>query len=130
MKTKRTKVVIPHKVIYFSELVNKIYEKHKADGADSLLKLIAEHTDVDSFKDRIEHVMQYHEEAERLRREMEMQYELRDIWMKPLVKEVRNAAQFLKSFHTENNFTICLWGYEVNHSTPTKKKKTNPTTES
>jgi rubrerythrin len=123
MKRKRTRVVIPHKILDIATLINRIFEKHTTDGIDSPLKLIAHNADVDSFKERIEAAMEHHKEAERLYAEMEQQYALRDIWLKPLVKEVRVTAQFLKSLKSNNNKELGEWGYEVNDSRPPKKKK-------
>lgn len=123
MKNKRTKVKIPHGTNDLAALINNVYEKHQADGANSLLKMIVEHTNVDTFKQRIDEAMLHHKKAEEASREMEKQYAQRDILLKPLVKELRRSAQFLKSFHCENTYALCLWGFDVQESRPHKKKK-------
>ncbi|MFN7119344.1 MAG: hypothetical protein ACK4TA_21275 [Saprospiraceae bacterium] len=103
------------------DLALAIYEKHVADGASSPLHSL---TDID-WKDiaaKAKKGVKHHEQAEEHKHKMEENYRDRDN-LADVVEDANNAAKaLLKAVHPQNPKKLADWGYQVDDSTPPKKK--------
>ena len=103
------------------ELAQKIYDKHKADGATSELKQLVD-TDWDKIGPTVAVGLAYHTEAERLKGLMEEQYRLRDAAFAPVQQANSDTASLLKGKYKKLPKTLTAWGFSVDDTPPAKKK--------
>ena len=105
------------------ELGAEIYKKHKADGATSELKQLQE-TDWDKVGPTVVKGQAFHQEAERLKGQMEEQYRLRDAVFANVQKANSDTAAYLKGKYKNTPKTLVAWGFGVDDTPPAKKPAT------
>ena len=103
------------------ELAQKIYDKHKADGATSELKQLVD-TDWDKIGPTVAKGLAYHTEAERLKGLAEEQYRLRDAAFAPVQQANSDTASYLKGKYKKLPKTLTAWGFNVDDTPPPKRK--------
>lgn len=107
------------------ELVGKIFVKHDADGAASLL-LSLQDIDLSVEQTRAEAALIKHNEAENFRLQMEQAYKERDFLMQNTPKVIKNTRDLLTAIHRENMKRLGEWGFTVDHSPKAKKAVAAP----
>lgn len=103
-------------------LAKKVYEKHLADGARSILAEL-DGLDWAVIGPRIAPCLANHQEAEALSKKAEELYLKRDTDMAPIMEIVRASKNILKGKFTKNPKALGDWGYTVD-DTPKPKKPT------
>jgi hypothetical protein len=104
------------------ELADKIYQKHKADGATSELKNL-DGLSWDVVGPTVAAGLAAHNEAERLKGLMEAQYRLRDAAFAPVDAINRASSAYLKGKYARNPKKLTEWGFEVDDTPKVKKPK-------
>lgn len=101
-------------------LAQKVHEKHRADGAASIL---GELDDLDwaVTGPTIDPCLAKHEEAESLSRQAEEAYRIRDAMLADINEIVRASKNILKGKYTKNPKALGDWGFTVD-DTPKAKK--------
>jgi hypothetical protein len=91
------------------DLAKKVQLKHVADGENSPLKVLnwAAHGPI------IDQVLQDHEKAERLKREMLETYQRRDLNLPIIVDLLRNSRDILAGTFGKEMKKLGQWGYSV-----------------
>jgi hypothetical protein len=90
-------------------LAAKMREKHRADGDASPLKIM-NWQEIDEI---INDALSFQEQAERLRREMRMAFQLRDLRAQAVLGIVRNSRNILSGMHSEQMKALGEWGFDV-----------------
>ena len=104
------KVVIPRNPKMLLELVQKISEKHQADGANSPLTPVMP----DGFQQIVTEGLQLNNKAEELEKEIEITYQKRDVIVKQASELARRVRDLLKGIHRNNLKQLGDYGFEVN----------------
>jgi len=122
-KTTKGRIAIPTNVEESLTLAEKVYDKHKLDGASSLLSNI-EGLDWNKIGPKIADCLKKHYEAEEYKRKMEEAYRERDNYLPEILEIVRTSKSLLKATFPKNPKKMGEWGYTVD-DTPKPKKKDN-----
>ncbi len=117
------RVIIPKNVESLLELAKSICEKHKADGAGSILKNL-DGMSWDEIEPVIEKCLEKHREAEEYKRKMEQAYRERDLHLPDIEMLIRSSAGMLKGAFSKNPKKLGDWGFAIDDSVQNKKKKT------
>lgn len=102
-------------------LAQAIFDKHRADGAQSLLANLQD-VDLNDLGPKIATVLATHLTAEEYKRKAEEAYRERDKEMGNIEKLVRSSASLLKGVYKKNPKKLGEWGFEVDDSAPVKKE--------
>lgn len=108
------------------ELAEKVYAKHQADGAASLLNNLEEGYDWATTGPNIAPALAFHKDAERLKGEMEKAYRQRDLLQAPIDALTNYSKNKLKGQFQKNPKKLADWGYAVDDTPPVKKEKKKP----
>ena len=121
-KTTKGRVAIPTNVEENLQLAGKVYEKHKKDGASSILNNLDD-MDWNVVGPNIALCLQKHLEAEDLKRKMEEAYRTRDLYLPQLNELLRASKGVLKAVFSKNTKKLGEWGFSVDDSPKVKKEK-------
>lgn len=114
------RIVLPKKISDLLELGEKIFEKHKADGAASPLNAQQDFSwSVEGPK--VAPCLNNHEKAEEAAKLAEQLYKERDKDYPAVLAIVQNSAQLLKTIYAKNPKVLGEYGFVVD-DTPKPKK--------
>lgn len=119
-RNKTARISIPKNIEENLHLAQKVYEKHQKDAKSSPFKAL-EDQDWDEIGPTIKVCLTKHEEAEKLKRQMEQAYAERDKLLPVIDAILRNSKALLKSIYSKNLKKLGEWGFDV-HDTATMKK--------
>lgn len=117
---RKPRVVIPENVGDLLELGEKIYEKHKADGANSPLRTMVDYN-WDTIGPKMEPALDWHKKAEQYRKLAEQAYGERNILMGDIDGAAKATRDVLLGVYSKTPKTLGEWGLEVNDSPAPKK---------
>lgn len=121
-KTTKGRVAIPRDVPGALALAAKVYKKHLDDGSKSPLSQLEDHN-WDVTGPKIALAQAKHEEAEKLKEQMEQAYRDRDAYMPDIVDTTNASKTLLKGKFSKNPKRLGDWGYEVDDTPKAKKGK-------
>jgi hypothetical protein len=122
-KTTKGRINIPLNIEENLDLAKKVFDKHKADGASSLLNNLQDY-DWDKIGANVSICLAKHLEAEEYRRKMEGAYRERDLHLPEINEALRASKSLLKAAFSKNPKKLGDWGFSVD-DTPKIKKTTN-----
>ncbi|MFN7119095.1 MAG: hypothetical protein ACK4TA_20015 [Saprospiraceae bacterium] len=117
-----TRIVIPRTIGGLLKLAMLIYKKHLQDGSDSPLHALSDYN-WKELGQRLEEAKAKHEEAEELTRRAELAYRERNQLLEDIPGLIRSTRDLLKGIFRKNIKRLVEWGFEVNDTPRTKKKK-------
>lgn len=110
------------------KLSKKVYDKHVADGATSVLKNIEDY-DWDVSGPKVAIAQGHHDDALHYKGLMEEAYRERDKYISELDGITRVSGSTLKALNSKNVKRLTDWGYEVDDTPPSKGKTPPPPSE-
>ena len=121
-KLTKGRVVVSSNFKETMDLAKKVYDKHLADGAGSLLKDL-EDADWAVSGPMIAPALALHVEAERLAGEAEKLYRQRDASGDIVKQALMSSKSLLKGRYASKPKTMADWGFEIDDTPPAKKPK-------
>jgi hypothetical protein len=112
------RVIIPANPKDMLELAQKVYDKHQTAGALSPLTSLNWTVQGPLIVD----ALNFHIEAEELRKQMEVLYEKRNLIFAPIDDLVKQSRDLLKAVYRNEPHKIGEFGFEVNNTPPPAKK--------
>lgn len=109
---RKPRVGIPINVQESLELADIIKKKHLADGEQSPLNSLLDHSWTVTGP-QLETCLQHHLRAEELRRQMELAYRERDALLKPIAETVRASRDLLMGVYRSTPKRLGEWGFNV-----------------
>lgn len=106
----KVRIVIPKNPKEMLELAAKIYAKNEAVGAQSPLTSL----DWADLGPKIQEALEFHNEAEELKKQMEKLYEQRNKILLPVDDLVKQSRDLLKAIYRSEPRKIGDYGFEVN----------------
>ncbi len=123
MATTKGRVLISRNPDELLKLASKVFTKHQADGKDSELNnMDTEKYDWAKVGPTIERCQAMHDQAEKLKGEMEEAYRQRDALILPIDVHVKGSSTYLKGKYSAQPKKLGEWGFEID-DTPKKRKK-------
>ena len=122
---KTTRVAVPNNVEELLNLARLIFEQHRSLGEKSPLSPL----DWDNLGKNVGTALEFHLEAEALKRQMELKYRERDALLTPLDELVRQSRDLLKAIYKKEPKKLGDFGFSVD-DTPRIKKIPPTSTES
>ncbi len=119
-KTTKGRVAVPKNVPGALALAAKVYKKHIDDGTSSPLNELEDYKWT-NIGPNVILAQAKHDEAERLKEQMEQAYRDRDAYLPDIVGITNASKAMLKSKFAKNPKRLGDWGYEVD-DTPRAKK--------
>ncbi len=121
-KLTKGRVVVSSNFKETMDLAKKVYDKHLADGARSLLNELDE-GDWAVSGPMIAPALALHEQAEALAKEAEKIYRKRDASGEIVKLALISSKNLLKGRYSKNPKTMADWGFEIDDTPPAKKAK-------
>jgi hypothetical protein len=121
-KVTKGRVNIPQNVEEHLKLAQQVFDKHKADGATSLLSNLAD-LDWNKIGPNIGSCLAKHLEAEECKRKMEEAYRERDRYLPEIEEVLRASKSLLKAAFSKNAKKLGDWGFDVADSPKVAKSK-------
>ncbi len=118
--TTKGRVSVPKNVPDALSLAKKVFQKHTADGATSPLNELEDYK-WSSIGPNIALAQAKHDQAEKLKEQMEQAYRDRDAFMPDIVGATNSSKGLLKAKFAKTPKRLGDWGYEVD-DTPKAKK--------
>lgn len=120
MATTKGRIKLPRNPKDGFDLAAKIFAKHTADGATSELK------NLDGLDWTVEGPaaaagLAMHNDAEKLKGEMEAMYRKRDAAFLKADAIVKASAAYLKGKYNKNPKKLAEWGFAIDDTAPAKK---------
>lgn len=109
---RKPRVGIPINVQESLKLADIIKKKHLADGEQSPLNSLLDHSWAVAGP-QLETCLQHHLRAEELRRQMELAYRERDALLKPISETVRASRDLLMGVYRSTPKRLGEWGFNV-----------------
>lgn len=109
----KMRVTIPKNPKDVLLLAEKIYQKHIADGTNSVLGLLNDHSWTTEGP-KISIALDKHELAETKRKESEKAYKERDLTTDNLIAIIKASRDLLTGLNRNNMKRLSDWGFEVN----------------
>ena len=109
---RKPRVGIPINVQESLELADIIKKKHLADGEQSPLNSLLDHSWAVTGP-QLETCLQHHLRAEELKRQMELAYRERDALLKPISETVRASRDLLMGVYRSSPKKLGEWGFKV-----------------
>lgn len=109
---RKPRIGIPINVQESLELADIIKNKHVADGEQSPLNSLLDHSWAIAGP-QLETCLQHHLKAEELRRQMELAYRERDALLKPISETVRASRDLLMGVYRSSPKKLGEWGFNV-----------------
>ena len=127
---RKPRVGIPINVQESLELADIIKKKHLADGEQSPLNSLLDHSWTVAGP-QLETCLQHHLRAEELKRQMELAYRERDALLKPISETVRASRDLLMGIYRSSPKRLGEWGFSVSDrpSRSNIAKRTSPVLE-
>lgn len=122
-KTTRGRIIITKNIPDNLDLAQKIYDRHLADGKESLLKNL-EDVIWEDIGPQIKQCMQLHRKAEELKRQMEDAYRQRDLAYPKISEAIQSTKLYLKGRFAKNPKKLGEWGFNVDDTPRFKKSNT------
>lgn len=120
MATTSGRIAISRNLGKMLDLAAKVYSKHVADGDTSQLKVL-EGDPWSAVGPTIEPALAKHNEAEKLKGQMEAAYRERDLLIPPIEAALKSSRNLLKALNTGNPKRLSEWGFEVDDTASTPK---------
>lgn len=112
------RVVIPANPKEKLELAQQVYNKHQAAGTQSPLSSLNWNVQGPFIVD----ALKYHNDAEELRKQMEVLYEKRNQILAPVDDLIKQSRDLLKAIYRNEPHKMGDFGFEIN-TTPAAAKK-------
>ena len=103
------------------DLAAKVYGKHVADGTKSQLKVL-EGDPWTTVGPTIAPALAKHNEAEKLKGQMEAAYRERDLLIPAIEVALKDSRNLLKALNAKNPKRLTEWGFEVDDSATAPQK--------
>lgn len=121
-KQVKMRVEIPKNPKELLILAEKVYKKHLADGKDSVLSTIQDHSwDKEGVK--VSNALKLHDQAEELKRQMDQAYKERDAQLAGIKEALLASRDVLSGVCRSNMKRMGEWGFVV-RDTPKSTKST------
>lgn len=125
LKKTKMRVPIPRNPEQVLELATKVFEKHEKEGTKSPLNGIEDYN-WEITGPEITKAIQFHDEAEKLKKLMEKAYKERDLLIQRIDPAIKASRDVLTGIYRQNMKRMGEWGFIVNDSprvTSSLKKK-------
>ena len=119
----RGRIAYPRTVMGMLTLASKMYEKHQADGTNSLLNMLNDY-DWSVTGPTIKECVANHEQAEAYAKKAEEFYKARDLALIDITAIVQNSGSVLKGVYAKNPKVLGDYGLTVNDSKQVVKETT------
>jgi hypothetical protein len=123
MSTTKMRVIIPNNPETLISLGTSIYKKHTTDGTASPLNSMVDYKWEDEGP-KLTLAQEKHNEAEALKKQMEKAYKERDLIMTNFKPIIRASRDLLSGINKNNLKRLGDWGFTVESSPASSKKKT------
>lgn len=120
----KVKIHISKNVQELIEQAELVFQKHQADGENSVLNAL-QNINLQDEQAKINQCKAHHLRAEELKRQMELAYRERDILVDSINETIRSSRDLLLGVYRANPKKLGEWGFKVSDKT-TKSATKDP----
>ncbi len=120
MANTKGRIAISTNIVEMLNQATKVYNKHVVDGVQSPLNALIDN-DWAKTGPTIAIALEKHNEAEKLKGEMEAAYRERDLLTPAIAEILQSSRNLLKSINSKNPKRIAEWGFNVDDSAKASK---------
>lgn len=122
MPNSKPRVNIPTNPALRLDLAARIYAKHVADGANSPLNALQNHTWTENGRE-VANAISLNNQAEDLQRQTDLTYRKRDLLLAEIDECIKSSRDLLLSLNRDNPKELNQWGFDVSDTARSVKKE-------